>query len=61
MIAELTDGLKIRYGVIALKHGPLINYLGISIDFNHSGEARFTMAGYVNEILTTSGKGSLPP
>jgi hypothetical protein len=55
MINELTDGLKKRYGEITLKHGPLINYLGISVDFSHAGEARLTMAGYVNEILTTSG------
>jgi hypothetical protein len=47
MINELTDGLKKRYGEITLKHGPLINYLGISIDFSHAGEAKLTMAGYV--------------
>jgi hypothetical protein len=55
MIDELTDGLRKRYGEITLKHGPQINYLGISIDFSHPGEARLTMAGYVNEIVTTSG------
>jgi hypothetical protein len=33
MIAELTEGLKTRYGDIALKHGTQINYLGMSIDF----------------------------
>jgi hypothetical protein len=55
MIDELTDGLRKRYGEITLKHGPQINYLGISIDFAHPGEARLTMAGYVNEIVTTSG------
>jgi hypothetical protein len=55
MIAELTEGLKTRYGDIALKHGTQINYLGMSIDFTHTGEARLTMAGYVDEILSTSG------
>jgi hypothetical protein len=55
MISDLTDGLKTRYGEITLKHGPMINYLGISLDFTHAGEARLTMAGYVDEILTTSG------
>jgi hypothetical protein len=34
---------------------PMINYLGVSIDFSHSGEARLTMAGYVQQILDTSG------
>jgi hypothetical protein len=33
----------------------VLHYLGISIDFSHPGEARLTMAGYVNEIVTTSG------
>jgi Reverse transcriptase (RNA-dependent DNA polymerase) len=55
MIAELTDGLLKRYGEITLRHGPMINYLGVSIDFSHSGEARLTMAGYVQQILDTSG------
>jgi hypothetical protein len=55
MIFNLTDGLKTRYGEITLKHRPMINYLGISLDFTHAGEARLTMAGYVDEILTTSG------
>jgi hypothetical protein len=45
MVAELTDGSKIRYEEITLKHGSLINYLRISIDFNHSGAARLNIAG----------------
>jgi hypothetical protein len=49
MIAALTDG------EITLKHGPNINYLSVSFDFTHSGEARLTMTGYVHEILSTSG------
>jgi hypothetical protein len=55
MISNLTDGLKTRYGEITLKHGPMINYFDISLDFTYAGEARLTMAGYVDEILTTSG------
>jgi hypothetical protein len=39
MVSELTDGLKTRYGEVTLKHGPMINYLGISFDFTHAGEA----------------------
>ena len=55
MIHELTDGLKRIYGDISLKYGDMINYLGMSIDLTHSGEARLTMCGYANEILLTSG------
>jgi Reverse transcriptase (RNA-dependent DNA polymerase)/Zinc knuckle len=55
MIEHITQGLKSRYGVISLKHGPNLNYLGMSLDFTHSGEARVTMAGYVDEVLRSSG------
>jgi hypothetical protein len=55
MISELADGLKARYGEISLTRGPLLNYIGMSIDFTHIGEARITMAGYVNEVLASSG------
>ena len=55
LISELTQGLRNRYGDISLKHGPLLNYLGMQLDFSHAGEARLTMAGYVNEVLTSCG------
>ena len=54
-IAELTKGLRLRYGEITLKHGPNINYLGMAIDLSTPGEAVITMDGYANEIVTTSG------
>ena len=55
MIDELTRGLEKRYGEISLTHGTILDYLGMSLDFSTPGEAKLTMAGYVNEILTTSG------
>lgn len=55
MIQELTEGLRQRYGEITLRHGPMLNYLGISVDLTHTGEARLTMAGYIEEVLSTSG------
>jgi hypothetical protein len=33
IINELTDGLTKSYGEISLKHGPVINYLGMVLDF----------------------------
>jgi hypothetical protein len=45
MISELADGLKTRNGEMTLKHGTMMNYLGISLDFTHAGKARLTMAG----------------
>ena len=55
MIKELTDGLEKRYGEISLKHGPVINYLGMVLDFTHAGEVKVTMAGYTDDVLKSSG------
>ena len=55
MIRRLTDGLTERYGEISLKHGPVLNYLGMVLDFTTAGEAKVTMAGYTDEVLKCSG------
>lgn len=55
MIKELTDGLEKRYGEISLKHGPVINYLGMVLDFTQAGEVKVTMAGYTDDVLKSSG------
>ena len=55
MIAELAEGLKKRYGEITLKHGPVVNYLGMVLDFTFTGEVRVTMSGYIEDILKSSG------
>jgi hypothetical protein len=55
MIEELTSGLKKRYGEIKLKHGPIVNYLGMVLEFSHPGEARITMGSYIDDMLTNSG------
>jgi hypothetical protein len=55
MIKELTDGLTKRYGEITLKHGPVVNYLGMVLDFSIVGEVQVTMAGYTDDVLKFSG------
>jgi Reverse transcriptase (RNA-dependent DNA polymerase) len=55
MVHELTEGLKKRYGEIALKHGPVINYLGMVLDFTIAGQAGVTMSGYTDDVLKSSG------
>ena len=55
MITELTDGLRKRYGDITLKHGPIVHYLGMVLDFTHAGEVQVTMSGYTDEVLKSSG------
>jgi hypothetical protein len=37
MINELTNGLTKRHGEISLIHGPVINYLGMVLDFTRTG------------------------
>jgi hypothetical protein len=55
MINELTDGLTKRYGEISLKHGPVINYLGMVLDFTHTRAAKVMMSGYTDDLLKSSG------
>lgn len=55
MITKLTDWLKKRYGEITLKHGPVVNYLDMVLDFTFRGEARVTMSGYIEDALKSSG------
>ena len=54
-MSHLIDGLRKRYGIITLAHGPTINYLGMSIDMHVRGQAMITMKGYSDEIVKTSG------
>jgi Reverse transcriptase (RNA-dependent DNA polymerase) len=55
MINDLKEGLTKRYGEISLKHGPIINYLGMALDYSHAGQVEVTMSGYTDELLKSSG------
>jgi hypothetical protein len=54
-MSHLIDGLRKRYGIVTLAHGPAINYLGMSIDMHISGQAIITMQRYADEVVKTSG------
>ena len=54
-MSHLIDGLRNRYGIITLSHGPTISYLGMSIDMHVRGQAMITMKGYSAEVVKTSG------
>jgi hypothetical protein len=54
MIHDLTQGLTKRYGEISLKHGPVINYLGMVFDFTYVGQVVVTMSGYTDDVLKSS-------
>lgn len=55
MISELCEGLRAKYGDISLAHGPLINYLGMTVDMTESGQAKVTMKGYIEDVLVAAG------
>ena len=55
LMAHLVEGLHNRYGAITLTHGPVVNYLGMSVDLSTSGRAEITMRGYSDEVLSISG------
>ena len=55
MIDVLCAGLTRKYGDVTRKDGPIVNYLGIVFDLSRSGEARVTMKGYVDDLLSGSG------
>lgn len=54
-LTHLIDGLCNRYRAITLAHGPVVNYLGMSVDPSVSGRAEITMRGYIDEVVSTSG------
>ena len=55
LMTHLVEGLRNRYGAITLTHGPIVNYLGMSIDLSTPGRAEVTMRGYSDEIVSISG------
>ena len=54
-MTHLVNGLRERYGMITLSHGPIINYLGMAIDMTTPGKAMITTKGYADEIVKVSG------
>jgi hypothetical protein len=52
---DLTQGLTKRYGEISLRRGPVINNLGMVLDFTHAGQVVVTMSSYTDDVLNSSG------
>lgn len=55
MIMDLKAFLKNRYGEITSSDRPVLNYLGMVFDLLVVGEARMTMKGYVEDVITYAG------
>ena len=51
MIDDVRDALKQRYGDIKEQKGPVINYLGMTLDASVRGELSVTMKGYDDDLL----------
>ena len=54
MIEALCAGLTSKYGDVTRTDGPIVNYLGMIFDLSHPGEARVSMKGYVEDLLSGS-------
>ena len=51
MIDDVREALKQRYGDIKEQKGPVINYLGITLNASMNREVSVTMKGYVDDLL----------
>ena len=51
-INSVIDYLNKTYKTISVKEGPVISYLGMSLDFSVVGKVKVSMDGYVKEILS---------
>lgn len=50
-IDALIDQLQHKYQEINIQHGPIINYLGMVLNFTKRGECTITMPGFTDDIL----------
>ena len=55
MIKDLAEGLTKRYGEIARKNGPIVNYLGMVFHLATPGKVKVSMTGFVDEMLKEYG------
>ena len=52
---ELENHLRKKYGVITIKGGQVLDYVGMTFDFTRQGIVRITMTHCIEEILATCG------
>ena len=50
-IRDLYDTLGARYPGLKIEEGPVINYLGQTLDFSNEGKCKVSMKKYVEEVL----------
>ena len=62
-IDDLLQMLTDRYKAITVRTGPVVNYLGMTMDFSNEQSCRITMKGYIDDVLEhckTEGQVSSP-
>jgi hypothetical protein len=58
-IDELVRGMKTTYGVVKTSAGPVVGYLGMTLDMSGADETKITMNGYVEEMLKARAAGKV--
>lgn len=57
MITALTEGMRTKYGEVKAVNGPIVDYLGMTMDASKSGEVDVTMTGYIDDMLKAAPEG----
>ncbi len=52
---HVADKLQAKYKKVQQHSGPIVSYLGLTMDFSTPGEVRITQEGYIDTLLTESG------
>ena len=51
---HVADKLQAKYKKVQQHSGPIVSYLGLTMDFSAPGEVRITQEGYIDTLLTES-------
>jgi hypothetical protein len=49
---KISQALKAKFKDIKVNDGPIVNYLGMTLDFEHAGKVTVTQKGYVSDLIT---------
>ena len=55
IIDSVYGQLRERYNDVTIRRGPVVSYLGMTLDFSTPGKAKCTMEGYIEDLLDLSG------
>ena len=58
-IDDLIQGMRTSYGDVKTSAGPVVGYLGMTLDISVPDQAKITMVGYVEDMLKARGTGKV--